>query len=72
MEWDKFGHQVVTTLVFTVIGVAIFSLFMWGFTKLTKIPFRKEIEEDQNVALAVLLGAVAIAIALIVSAAVHG
>jgi uncharacterized membrane protein YjfL (UPF0719 family) len=33
---------------------------------------RKEIEEDQNVALGVVLGAVVIGIALIVAAAIRG
>ena len=34
--------------------------------------YRKEIEEDQNTSLAVLIGSVIIGIAIIIAAAVHG
>ena len=40
--------------------------------KITPFSIRKEIEEDQNVSLAVLIGAVLLGIAWIVGAAVHG
>jgi hypothetical protein len=38
----------------------------------TPLSLRKEIEEDQNVALCVVLGAVVIGIAIIVAAAIRG
>jgi uncharacterized membrane protein YjfL (UPF0719 family) len=40
--------------------------------KVTPFSIRKEIEEDQNTALAIVLAAIIIGIAMIVSAAVHG
>jgi uncharacterized membrane protein YjfL (UPF0719 family) len=35
-------------------------------------PIKKEIEEDQNTALAIIIGALIIGIALIISAAIQG
>jgi uncharacterized membrane protein YjfL (UPF0719 family) len=40
--------------------------------KLAPFSLRKEIEEDQNTALGIIMGAVILGVALIVSAAVHG
>jgi len=40
--------------------------------KITPFSTRKEIEEDQNTALAILIGSVIIGIAMIVASAVHG
>ena len=63
---------IVTTLIFTVTGLILFALAFWIMGKVTPFSIRKEIEEDQNVALGIVIAAVIIGIALIVSAAVHG
>lgn len=63
---------IVTTLVFTITGLVLFALAFWIMGKVTPFSIRKEIEEDQNVALGIVIAAVIIGIALIVSAAVHG
>ena len=40
--------------------------------KASPFSIRKEIEDDQNTALAIIIGAVIIGVALIIAAAVHG
>lgn len=62
----------ISTLAFSVIGLLLFGLAFWIMGKATPFSIRKEIEEDQNTALAILIASVIIGIALIVSAAVHG
>ncbi|MEO1365965.1 MAG: DUF350 domain-containing protein [Acidobacteriota bacterium] len=42
----------------------------WVATKVTPFSVRKEIEEDQNVALGIILGAVILGISIIVAAAI--
>jgi putative membrane protein len=69
---DQLGSLVVTTLVFALIGIVLFALAFFVIVKIAPFSTRKEIEEDQNTALAILIGSVIIGIALIVSAAVHG
>lgn len=61
-----------TTLIFTVTGLILFALAFWIMGKVTPFSIRKEIEEDQNMALGLVIAAVIIGIALIVSAAIHG
>ena len=60
--------EVVSTIFYTLLGVAL----MWVIWKLldfvTPFPIMKEIEEDQNVALAVVIGLLFVAIAIVIAA----
>ena len=72
MPTDPFAKLVVTTVVFTIVGLVFFALAFWIIVKVSPFSIRKEIEDDQNTSLAIIIGAVIIGIALIVAAAVHG
>ena len=69
---DQLINLVVATLVFALIGIVLFALAFLIIVKVAPFSTRKEIEEDQNVALAILIGSVIIGIAMIVASAVHG
>ena len=62
---------VVTTLVFVVIGLIVFAVAFLIIAKATPFSVRKELEEDQNIALAIVIGSVILGSALIIAAAVH-
>jgi uncharacterized membrane protein YjfL (UPF0719 family) len=62
---------IITTLVFVVIGLIIFALAFMIIAKATPFSVRKEIEEDQNIALAIVIASVILGSALIIAAAVH-
>ena len=57
---------------FTAIGLALFGLAFFLMGKLTPFSIRKEIEEDQNIALAIVIASVIIGIAMIIVAAITG
>ncbi len=63
---------IVSTLAFSAIGLLLFALAFWIMEKASPFSIRKEIEDDQNTALAIVMGSIIIGIALIVAAAVHG
>jgi putative membrane protein len=63
---------IVETLAFTLIGLILFALAFWIIVKVSPFSIRKELEDDQNIALGIVIAAVIIGIALIVSAAIHG
>lgn len=63
-------NTILATLLYTGIGVAIFLAAFYLIVKITPFSIRKEIEEDQNTALGIVIGAVIIGLALIVSATV--
>lgn len=58
-------------IVYSLLGLVIFYVGFVIFEKLTPFSVRKEIEEDQNVALGIIMGAGMIALAIIVSAAIQ-
>lgn len=63
---------VVETLVFTLIGLLLFAIAFWIIVKVSPFSIRKELEDDQNIALGIVIASVIIGISLIVSAAIHG
>ena len=72
MQLDKLGEAVISTLAFTVVGIVVFGAAFWLIAKVAPFSIKKEIEEDQNVALAVIMAGVLIGISLIIAAAVSG
>ena len=71
-DWEKFGFQMLATVSFVLVGLAFFGLAFWMLGAVIKVPLRKEIEEDQNTALAIILASVILGISIIIAAAVHG
>ncbi len=64
--------QLLGALIYSLIGIGLFGLAFFIIVKVAPFSIRKEIEEDQNTALGIIIGAVIIGIALIISAAVQG
>lgn len=63
---------IIETLAFTLIGLILFAIAFWIIVKVSPFSIRKELEDDQNIALGIVIAAVIIGISLIVSAAIHG
>jgi uncharacterized membrane protein YjfL (UPF0719 family) len=61
----------LSTVIYALLGMIIFGLGFWLFKKLMPFSVRKEIEEDQNTALGIIIGAFLIGLALIISSAMH-
>ena len=62
----------IAALVYSLLGIVLFAVAFLIIVKVSPFSIRKEIEEDQNTALGIIIGAVIIGIALVISAAVHG
>ena len=65
------ASNVVAGIVFTVLGLVLFIGAFFLFDRITPGVLWKELIEDQNTALGVLMGCVAIALAIIIAAAIH-
>jgi putative membrane protein len=61
----------VNALVFALLGIVIFVGTFVVVDKMTPYHLWKEIVEEKNLALAVLLGAMSIGLCIIIAAAVH-
>ncbi len=62
---------VVTSLVFALLGVAVFWLCFLIIDKITPYDLWGEIVEKQNVALALVVAAMSLGICVIIAAAIH-
>ena len=69
-DWNHMAWVVIESVVFAIIGLIVFGVAFLIIKKLTPFSIRKEIEDDQNTSLAVLIGAVMIGLAIIISAAI--
>lgn len=72
MSFEKLGEALLASAAFSVVGLIVFAIAFFAMGKLAPFSLRKEIEHDHNTALAIIMGAVIIGMALIVSAAVSG
>jgi uncharacterized membrane protein YjfL (UPF0719 family) len=72
MKLDNMGEAVVSSAVFAGIGLVVFGLAFWIMNKLAPFSVKKEIEDDQNVALAIIMAGVIIGVSLIISSAISG
>jgi len=61
----------LSTVVYSIIGLIIFYVAFLLMDKLTPFSLRKEIEDDQNIALAIIMGSVFISLAIIIQAAMR-
>ena len=71
LDWLK-PSAFFGSMLYALIGVGVFWLCFVIIDKLTPYDLWAEIIEKKNTALAIVVGAMCIAIGLIVSAAVHG
>ena len=72
MNLSQLTNGLAMAAAYTGIGLVAFAVAFWIIVKVTPFSIRKEIEEDQNIALGIVIAAVFIGIAMIISAAVHG
>ena len=64
-------QNIRAAIVFALIGIVVFVSAFVVIDKLTPYDLWKEIVEEKNLALAVLVGAMSIGICIIIAAAVH-
>jgi putative membrane protein len=67
---DDLMQHLVAALVYALLGIVIFVVSFIVLDKLTPGSLWKEIMEEHNTALAVLAGAIALGISIIIAAAI--
>ena len=64
---QEIGKPLLLSTIFTVAGVVLFALSLLVIIKITPFSVRKEIEDDQNTSLGIIIGAVIIGISIILA-----
>ena len=65
-------RALIEVVIFSLVGIVVFAIAFFVIARVSPFSLRKELEEDQNTALGVVLGSMIIGLSLIISAAIHG
>jgi putative membrane protein len=72
VKLEELWPVIETTVIFVAIGLIVFALAFLIVVLVSPFSVKKEIEEDQNISLAVIIGSIIIGVAIIIAAAIHG
>ncbi len=64
--------DVVSSVIFSLLGLILFAVAFYVFDRITPGDLWKEILEKQNTAAAIIVGALVIGISIIVAMSIHG
>ena len=64
-------NAIANSLIYSLLGVAVFWIAFMVIDKITPYDLWGQIVHEKNVALAIVVGAMAIAVGLIVASAIH-
>lgn len=65
------GTNLLAAIIFAALGIAVFALAFVALDRLTPYDLWKELVEEHNVALGLVVGLSALGISIIVAAAIH-
>jgi uncharacterized membrane protein YjfL (UPF0719 family) len=68
---ENLASNVLAAVVFAVLGILVLAAAFVTIDRLTPYTLWKEIIDEHNTALAVLVGALALGISIIIAAAIH-
>jgi uncharacterized membrane protein YjfL (UPF0719 family) len=71
MDWSHVGQQLLAAVVFGAVGIVLYALAYKAVCRMVSFSVEKELAEDQNVALGIVMGAMMLGLAVIVAAAIH-
>jgi putative membrane protein len=71
IKLDELWGVLETTVIFVVLGLIVFAIAFGIVVLVAPFSVKKEIEDDQNISLAIIIGSVIIGVAMIISAAIH-
>jgi putative membrane protein len=72
VKLDELLPVLATTVIFVAIGLVVFALAFLIIVYVSPFSVKKEIEEDQNTSLGIIIGSIIIGVAIIIAAAIHG
>lgn len=70
MFWETQQGHMVASVVYSLIGVAIFAIAFLVMERVAPFSLKKELAEDDNVAVGILLGSVVIGLSIIIASAI--
>ena len=72
MEMVSNIPNIINAVAFSFIGLCLFAFGFWVVDRFTPYHLWKEVIEEKNIALAIVVAAISIGICNIIAAAIHG
>ena len=72
VKLEELWNTLEGTVIFVLLGLIVFAIAFGIVVLVSPFSVKKEIEEDQNISLAIIIGAIIIGVAMIISAAIQG
>lgn len=72
VKLEELWNTLEGTVIFVLLGLIVFAVAFGIVVLVSPFSVKKEIEEDQNISLAIIIGAIIIGVAMIISAAIQG
>lgn len=72
MDSDVMFRGLVSSLLYSGVGLIVFVIGFYVIRLILPYDVHKEIEQDQNTALGIVIGSFILGLAIIVAAAIHG
>lgn len=69
--WQQLSTNIIFAVLFSFLGLACFGIGFFLFDRFTPFRLWKELIDEHNVALAIVVGAVALGLCIIIAAAIH-
>ncbi len=67
MDWGSLLHGILDTAIYSLVGIIMMGIGMGLVILISPFSVKKEIEDDQNVALGIIMGAIIIGISIIIA-----
>jgi uncharacterized membrane protein YjfL (UPF0719 family) len=72
MDWvSQHARPIVDSIIYSILGTGVLLLSFYFIEKILPFSMTKEIAEDQNTSLGIILGAFIIGLSLIISSAIR-
>ena len=70
MDWNVIGKGILETVIYSLVGIIMMGLGFLIVKLFTPFSIKKEIEDDQNTSLGIIIGAIILGISIIVAAVI--
>ncbi len=70
MEMSGLLYGIIDTIIYSLVGIVLMGMGFFLIKLVTPFSIKKEIEDDQNISLGIIIGAVIIGISIIVASVV--
>lgn len=70
MDWNSLLYGIIDTVIYSIIGIIMMTIGFLIINLFAPFSIKKEIEDDQNISLGIIIGSVIIGISIIIASVI--